>query len=163
MCEEAGCQPRASPRDHSCPAPPASFPFFQNKHLQTQTNHPAKAQMEPDLELISPVTRATRTGGRSSLSSPLPLPARPHPCSSSPAHHRPWLHPLPCSSWRSQEEEDGGVQELGLSPHLVTLVLVGAWARPRFVERRNGLMAGPAWGEAWRGQFEIGEKRNEVV
>lgn len=34
-------------------------PSLQNKHPQAQTAHPAKAQMEPKLELISPVAKAT--------------------------------------------------------------------------------------------------------
>lgn len=44
-------------------------PSLQNKHPRAQTAHPAKAQMEPKLELISPVAKATGTwtGIQSSL------------------------------------------------------------------------------------------------
>lgn len=34
-------------------------PSLQNKHPRAQTAHPTKAQMEPKLELISPVAKAT--------------------------------------------------------------------------------------------------------
>lgn len=85
-CQLLGPQP---------PSSSASFPFLQNKHPRAQTAHPAKAQMEPELELISPVARATRTWTEDPAFclSP-PPPARPHPCLSRPRPPRPWLHPL---------------------------------------------------------------------
>ena len=78
-----GVSASLAPEITASPAPPASLPFLQNKHPRAQTTHPAKAQMEPDLELINPVAWAT--GIQSSLSSPPPacqappLPARPRP------------------------------------------------------------------------------------
>ena len=52
--------------------------------------------MEPELELISSVAKAT--GIQSSLSG-LPLPPRPRPCLSRPHPSRPWPHLFPSSSW----------------------------------------------------------------
>lgn len=94
-CEGGGCQPLASPLGPQPPSSSASLSFLQNKHPRAQTSHPAKAQMEPELELISPVARATRTWTEDPAFclSP-PPPARPRPCLSWPRPPRPWPHPL---------------------------------------------------------------------
>ena len=135
-----GVSAPTSPRDHSLPAPPTSLPFLQNKHPRAQTTHPAKAQMEPELELISSVAKVT--GIQSSLSG-LPLPPRPRPCLSWPHPSRPWPHPsrpwphplpqpqlvVPLCPWRIEEGEDRCIKELGSRPYSVALGLVGAWTR----------------------------------
>lgn len=127
-----GVSAPTSPRDHSLPAPPTSLPFLQNKHPRAQTTHPAKAQMEPELELISSVAKVT--GIQSSLSG-LPLPPRPRPWLSRPRPSRPWPHPLPQQQlvalcpWKIQEGEDRCIEELGSRPLSVALGLVGAWAK----------------------------------
>lgn len=67
-------------------------PSLQNKHPPAQTTHPAKAQMEPKLELISPVAKATGTW-TGIQSSPWARPSLPRPFSC--------FHPLYLWLWSS--------------------------------------------------------------
>lgn len=68
-CDWWGCCVRTwgsvtAPQQPLGPQPPSFSrfsPSLQNKHPPAQTAHPAKAQMEPKLELISPVAKATGT------------------------------------------------------------------------------------------------------
>lgn len=110
-------------------------PSLQNKHPRAQTTHPAKAQMEPKLELISPVAKATGTwtGIQSSLWAHPSL-LRPFSCF---LRLCPWLWCLPLQQlgWpRAFFQSHGGsgesVCEQAWGPRLTTLGLVGPWASP---------------------------------
>ena len=138
-----GVSPLPAPGDHSFPLPLPSFPFLQNKHPRAQTTHPAKAQMELELELINPVARATRTGQDLAFSLSPPSTTRPHPCLTAPPIPGPGPTLSPCLSWWFLEGEDEDVHTLGSSPYSVLL----AWWELGQVPEPPGatLCLPPAW------------------
>lgn len=155
-CEEGGAGPSPAPLDHGLPAPPPSSPFLQNKHPRAQTAHPAKAQMEPELELISPVARATRTGPRSSLFSrpaptsqapPLPLMAPPTKAMAPPSP------PAAAGGfWKERRRMSGSWVP---APNSAT------WARP--CTAGSHILFSTCRGRGPEGRFETGERKNGVA